>query len=46
MSARGFTNIKTVVKDSKTGIETMQHHPYRSEITYPKSGKVIKEKSL
>jgi hypothetical protein len=42
---QAFTNVKTAIKNPVTGEEHMQHHPYTSEVTYPKSGKVIKEKT-
>ena len=41
---RASTNINTITKNPKTGRETMQHHPYTSEITFPASGKVEKTK--
>lgn len=43
--ARGQTNIKTIIKSSVTGIETKQYHPIKWEITFPASGRVIKEKT-
>ncbi len=39
------TNIKTRIKNPKTGEEHLEHHPYRSEITYPASGRTEKTKS-
>jgi hypothetical protein len=43
--ARGQTNIKTIMKSSVTGTETMQHHPIKSETFLPASKTTIKEKS-
>jgi len=40
------TNIKTIVKNPKTGEGKMTHHPVRTEITYPASGKVEKGKAI
>jgi hypothetical protein len=41
--ARASTDIKIKTKSSVTGIQTLEHRPYKSEITYP-SGKVEKTK--
>jgi hypothetical protein len=40
-----YTNVKTTIKNPKTGEEHMTHHPIKSEITYPASGRVEKTKS-
>jgi hypothetical protein len=40
-----YSNVKTITKSSVTGKETMQHHPIRTEITYPGSGKIEKTKT-
>jgi hypothetical protein len=39
-----YSNIKTIIKSSVIGEEKMTHHPVRSEITYPASGRVEKLK--
>ncbi len=37
-------NVKTRTKNPLTGEEHLQHQPYTSEITYPKSAKTVKTK--